>query len=62
MPPPVTLCRFTVLLIGGIEMLLGLTQPGGSIAHIASLGGLLGGWLIFALLGSQPPFKRGGGS
>lgn len=63
MLPPVTLsAKQYVLIFGGIEMLLGLTRPGDGLAHIANLGGLLGGWLMLRYWGGQPPFKRGGGS
>ena len=37
--------RTFVLGYGAIELLLGVTNTGGSVAHFAHLGGLFGGWL-----------------
>jgi membrane associated rhomboid family serine protease len=35
-----------VIIYGGLELWLGLTQPGSNIAHFAHLGGMLFGFFL----------------
>lgn len=66
--PPIPMkARTLVIVLGVIELLLGITgwQPG--VAHFAHLGGMLFGWLLIRYWRGQPPFNRrppggGGGS
>lgn len=45
--PPVTLkAKWFVLIFAGLELLLGMSLPGSSIAHFAHLGGLIFGFLL----------------
>jgi membrane associated rhomboid family serine protease len=45
--PPVSIrAKYVVLIYGGIELYLALTQPGSNIAHAAHLGGMLFGYLL----------------
>ena len=45
-PPVYMKAKWFVLIFGGIELLIGITGQGGSVAHFAHLGGLLFGWLL----------------
>jgi len=45
--PPVALkAKWFVMIFGAIELYLGLSKPGSSIAHFAHLGGMLFGYLL----------------
>jgi membrane associated rhomboid family serine protease len=45
--PPIPIkAKYFVLIYGGIELYLAITQPGSSIAHTAHLGGMLFGYLL----------------
>jgi len=45
--PPIPIkAKYVVLVYGGIELYLALTQPGSNIAHAAHLGGMLFGYLL----------------
>lgn len=45
-PPIYMKAKWFVLIFGAIELLIGITGQGGSIAHFAHLGGLLFGFLL----------------
>ena len=45
-PPMPIEARFFVLIYGGLELLFGIHNPSGSIAHFAHLGGMFFGWLL----------------
>ncbi len=60
--PPIPMkARYFVMVFGALELFFGLTSFDG-IAHIAHLGGMLGGWLMIRFWRGQPPFppKRRG--
>ena len=45
--PPIPIkAKYFVLIYGGIELVLAITQPGSTIAHAAHLGGMLFGYLL----------------
>lgn len=45
--PPIPIkAKWLVIIYGGIELYLGLTQPGSNIAHFAHLGGMLFGFIL----------------
>jgi len=45
--PPIPIkAKWFVMIYGGIELWLGLSQPGSNIAHFAHLGGMLFGILL----------------
>jgi len=45
--PPIPIkAKFFVIIYGGIELYLAITQPGASIAHAAHLGGMLFGYIL----------------
>lgn len=45
--PPVTLkAKWFVLIFAGLELLLGMSLPGSSVAHFAHLGGLIFGFML----------------
>jgi membrane associated rhomboid family serine protease len=45
--PPIPIrAKYFVMIYGGIELYLAITQPGSSIAHAAHLGGMLFGFLL----------------
>lgn len=45
--PPIPIkAKYFVLIYGGIELYLAVTQPGSSIAHAAHLGGMLFGYIL----------------
>ena len=45
--PPIPIrAKYFVLIYGGIEFYLAITQPGSNIAHTAHLGGMLFGYLL----------------
>jgi len=45
--PPIPLkAKWFVILYGGLELWLGITQPGSNIAHFAHLGGMLFGFIL----------------
>ena len=45
--PPIPIkAKWFVIMYGGLELWLGLTQPGSNIAHFAHLGGMLFGFIL----------------
>ena len=45
--PPIPIkTKWMVIIYGGLELFLGLTQPGSSIAHFAHLGGMIFGFIL----------------
>jgi membrane associated rhomboid family serine protease len=46
--------KYFVMILGGISLLLSITDTGGGIAHIAHLGGLVAGYLILRGRGVGP--------
>ena len=45
--PPIPIkAKYFVLIYGGIELYMAITQPGGNIAHAAHLGGMLFGYIL----------------
>lgn len=45
--PPIPIkAKYFVLIYGGIELFMALTQPGSNIAHTAHIGGMLFGYLL----------------
>lgn len=45
--PPIPIkAKWMVIIYGGLELFLGLTQPGSSIAHFAHLGGMIFGFIL----------------
>ncbi|HAN19932.1 MAG: hypothetical protein A2X13_11065 [Bacteroidetes bacterium GWC2_33_15] len=45
--PPIPIkAKYFVIMYGGLELWLGLTQPGSNIAHFAHLGGMLFGFIL----------------
>jgi membrane associated rhomboid family serine protease len=45
--PPIPIkAKFLVIIYGGLELILAVTQPGSSIAHAAHLGGMLFGYML----------------
>jgi len=45
--PPIPIkAKYFVIFYGGLELWLGLTQPGSNIAHFAHLGGMLFGFIL----------------
>ncbi|MBA4321963.1 MAG: rhomboid family intramembrane serine protease, partial [Odoribacter sp.] len=45
--PPIPIrAKYFVMIYGGIELYLAITQPGANIAHAAHLGGMLFGYLL----------------
>jgi membrane associated rhomboid family serine protease len=57
--PPIPMkAKYFVALFGGIELFLGVLSPGGSVAHFAHLGGMLGGYLMLRYWRGQPPFGK----
>ena len=48
--PPIPIkAKYFVIIYGGLELWLGLTQPGSNIAHFAHLGGMLFGFILIKL-------------
>ncbi len=48
--PPIPIkAKYFVIFYGGLELWLGLTQPGSNIAHFAHLGGMLFGFILIKL-------------
>ena len=48
--PPIPIkAKYFVLIYGGIELWLAVTQPGSSIAHAAHLGGMLFGYILIRI-------------
>lgn len=48
--PPIPIkAKWMVIVYGGLELYLGLTQPGSSIAHFAHLGGMIFGFILIKL-------------
>ena len=45
-PPVAMKAKWFVLIFGAIELLTGVTETGGNIAHFAHLGGLIFGYLL----------------
>ncbi len=48
--PPIPIkAKWFVIIYGGVELWLGLTQPGSNIAHFAHLGGMLFGFILIKI-------------
>jgi membrane associated rhomboid family serine protease len=48
--PPIPIkAKYFVMIYGGIELYLAITQPGSSIAHTAHLGGMLFGYIMIKM-------------
>ncbi|MGE0078972.1 MAG: rhomboid family intramembrane serine protease [Bacteroidales bacterium] len=45
-PPMPIKAKWMVIIYGGLELFLGLTQPGSNIAHFAHLGGMIFGFIL----------------
>jgi membrane associated rhomboid family serine protease len=57
--PPIPMpARVFVIVFAVIELGLGVLQPGGSVAHFAHLGGMLGGFLMIQYRRGRFPFGR----
>jgi len=57
--PPIPMkAKVFVALFGGIELVLGLTDPLSGVAHFAHLGGMIGGFLMIQYWRGRPPFGR----
>lgn len=48
-PPMKIKARWMVIIYGGIELYLSLTQPESNIAHFAHLGGMVVGFILIKL-------------
>ncbi len=52
--PPIPIkAKWFVIFYGGLELWLGLTQPGSNIAHFAHLGGMLFGFILIKYWGKK---------
>ena len=52
--PPIPIkAKYFVIFYGGLELWLGLTQPGSNIAHFAHLGGMIFGFILIKLWGKN---------
>jgi len=48
--PPIPIkAKYFVLILGGVELFLSVTQPGSGIAHIAHVGGMLFGFIMIKI-------------
>lgn len=48
--PPIPIkAKYIVMIYGGIELYLAISQPGSSIAHVAHLGGMLFGFIMIKM-------------
>ena len=48
--PPIPIrAKYFVLLYGGLELYLAITQPGSSVAHAAHLGGMIFGFILIKI-------------
>jgi membrane associated rhomboid family serine protease len=48
--PPIPIkAKYIVMIFGGIELYLAITQPGANIAHAAHLGGMLFGYILIRI-------------
>ena len=57
--PPIPMkAKVLVFAYGAIELVLGVMDPQGGVAHFAHLGGMLGGFLMLRYWRGQPPFGR----
>ena len=57
--PPIPMqARTFVIVFAAIELALGVLQPGGSVAHFAHLGGMLGGFLMIQYRRGKFPFGK----
>ena len=57
--PPIPMpARVFVIVFAAIELGLGVLQPGGSVAHFAHLGGMLGGFLMIQYRRGRFPFGK----
>ncbi len=57
--PPIPMkAKVLVFAYGAIELVLGVLDPQGGVAHFAHLGGMLGGVLMLRYWRGQPPFGR----
>lgn len=57
--PPIPMkAKVLVFAYGAIELVLGVMDPQGGVAHFAHLGGMVGGLLMLRYWRGQPPFGR----
>lgn len=55
--PPIPMkARTLVIVVGVIELVMGITGTRSGVAHFAHLGGLIVGWLLIRSWRRQPPF------
>jgi hypothetical protein len=48
--PPIPIkAKYFVMIYGGIELYLSVTQPGSSVAHVAHVGGMIFGYIMIKL-------------
>ena len=57
--PPIPMkAKYLVMIYGVLELVLGVSNPFGGVAHFAHLGGMLGGFLMLRYWSGQSPFGR----
>ena len=57
--PPIPMkAKYFVAIYGAIELVTGVWNPYGGVAHFAHLGGMLGGFLMIRYWQRRPPFGR----
>jgi membrane associated rhomboid family serine protease len=57
--PPIPMkAKYLVMIYGVLELVLGVSNPSGGVAHFAHLGGMLGGFLMLRYWSGQSPFGR----
>jgi membrane associated rhomboid family serine protease len=57
--PPIPMkAKYLVMIYGVLELVLGVSNPFGGVAHFAHLGGMLGGYLMLRYWSGQSPFGR----
>jgi len=57
--PPIPMkAKYFVAIYGVIELVTGVWNPYGGVAHFAHLGGMLGGFLMIRFWQRRPPFGR----
>jgi len=59
LPPVEMSVRTMVIVFGGLELFLGVTNSSAGVAHFAHLGGMLFGWLLLRFWQRRPPFGGG---
>ena len=58
LPPVEMSVRTMVMIFGGLEIFLGVTQTTQGVAHFAHMGGMLFGWLLLRYWQGKPPFGK----